>query len=181
MSLGEWISEVIGPEEKFFGKYRGVVLNNVDPERRGRLLVEVADVQGLVPASWAMPCVPFSGIQAGHFVVPPVGAGIWVEFEQGDPEYPIWVGGFWGGTSEVPTLAQGATPPQQNVVIETQGGVTFMLSDTSGPTGGILLKLSSGASIAINDNGITLSTGQGAKISLTGTSVNINNGALQVQ
>jgi uncharacterized protein involved in type VI secretion and phage assembly len=185
MSLADWISggggAEAGPPERFYGKYRGRVVSNTDPDKIGRLLVEVPDVQALFPSSWAMPCVPFAGNQTGAYVVPPVGAGVWVEFEQGDPEYPIWVGGFWGGTSEVPNLAQGATPPQQNVVIETQGGTTFMLSDTSGPTGGILLKLSSGASIAINDNGITLSTGQGAKISLTGSSVNINNGALQVQ
>ena len=182
MSLGEWISEVIGPEEKFFGKYRGVVLNNVDPERRGRLLVEVPDVQGLVPASWAMPCVPFSGIQAGHFVVPPMGAGVWVEFEQGDPEYPIWVGGFWGSAAEIPALGQTAAPPFQNiVVVQTQGQTTLMLSDMPGPAGGILLKSKSGALISINDVGITLSNGKGATVLLAGTTVAINGPALVVQ
>jgi hypothetical protein len=183
MSLGEWISEVIGPEEKFFGKYRGTVLNNVDPERRGRLLVEVPDVQGLVPASWAMPCLPFAGVQSGHYVVPPIGAGVWVEFEQGDPQYPIWVGGFWGSMAEVPGLVQVAGPPpfQNVVVVQTQLGTTLMLSDMPGPTGGILLKTNKGALISINDVGITLSNGKGASIVLTGTTVAINGPALVVQ
>ncbi len=81
---------------KFHGKYRGTVVNNVDPEQRGRIQALVPDVSGLIPSSWAMPCVPFAGKQSGVYVVPQIGAGVWIEFEQGDPDYPIWVGGFWG-------------------------------------------------------------------------------------
>ena len=43
-------------EEKYFGKYRGTVVNNVDPLQIGRILVMVPDVSGIVPTSWAMPC-----------------------------------------------------------------------------------------------------------------------------
>jgi uncharacterized protein involved in type VI secretion and phage assembly len=168
-------------QERFYGKYRATVVSNVDPDQRGRLLVEVSDVQALVTSSWALPCMPFTGSQMGAYLVPPIGAGVWVEFEQGDPNYPIWVGGFWGGTSEVPSDAKSAVPPLQNVVFATQGGATFMLSDTPGPTGGIVLKLSSGATLTINDVGITLSNGKGAKIELTGPTVTINDSALTVQ
>jgi uncharacterized protein involved in type VI secretion and phage assembly len=164
-----------------YGKFRGTVVNNIDPERRGRLLVQVPDVQALFPSSWAMPCVPFAGSSAGVYVVPPIGAGVWVEFEQGDPEYPIWVGGFWGGSSELPGPAQQAVPPLQNIVLQTPGETSLMLSDTPGPTGGIVLKIGSGASIAINDVGITISNGKGAKIELSGASVTVNQGALVVQ
>ena len=59
-------------------------------------MVQVPDVLGETPSSWAMPCVPAAGIQAGCFIVPPIGSQVWVEFEQGDPDYPIWTGGFWG-------------------------------------------------------------------------------------
>ena len=59
-------------------------------------MVQVPDVLGVIPSSWAMPCVPAAGIQAGCFIVPPIGSQVWVEFEQGDPDYPIWTGGFWG-------------------------------------------------------------------------------------
>ena len=81
---------------QFLGKYRGTVVNNVDPMQMGRLQAIVPDVTSLLPTSWALPCVPMAGPQAGQFVVPPVGAAVWMEFEQGDPDYPIWTGCFWG-------------------------------------------------------------------------------------
>ena len=83
----------------YYGKYRGMVLNNIDPLQQGRLQVQVPDVAGLIPTSWAMPCVPVAGIQNGMFALPIVGSGVWVEFEQGDPDYPIWVGCFWGSAN----------------------------------------------------------------------------------
>ena len=99
-----------GNGNKFLGKYRGTVINNIDPEQRGRIQVLVPDVSNIVPSSWAMPCVPVAGIQMGMFTVPPIGSGVWVEFEQGDPDYPVWVGCFWGTAAEVPSLAR-IVPP----------------------------------------------------------------------
>ena len=90
------------PTQRFYGKYRGTVLNNVDPLQIGRIQVIVPDVSTILPSSWAMPCAPVAGIQTGVFAVPPIGAGVWVEFEQGDPDYPIWAGCFWGSAAEVP-------------------------------------------------------------------------------
>jgi uncharacterized protein involved in type VI secretion and phage assembly len=165
----------------YLGKYRGTVVNNIDLEQRGRLIASVPDVAALTPQTWAMPCVPFAGQQAGLFVMPPIGAGVWIEFEQGNPDYPIWSGCYWGGASELPTLALAATPPLKNVVVQTTGQTTLMLSDTPGPTGGILLKTTSGAMISINDVGITISNGKGATITLNGPAVNINQGALLVK
>ena len=81
---------------RYYGKYRGTVLVNIDPLQIGRIMAQVPDVFGETPTSWAMPCVPAAGIQAGCFVVPPIGSQVWIEFEQGDPDYPIWTGGFWG-------------------------------------------------------------------------------------
>ena len=78
--------------DKFYGKYRGTVLNNIDPMQPGRLLVVVPDVHGLAPSSWALPCFPFAGMQTGAWALPQIGAHVWVEFEQGDPDRPIWSG-----------------------------------------------------------------------------------------
>jgi uncharacterized protein involved in type VI secretion and phage assembly len=166
---------------RFYGKYRATVSNNVDPERKGRIQVEVPDVLGVTPSSWAMPCVPFAGIQSGVAVVPAIGAGVWVEFEQGDPDYPIWVGGFWGQVAELPALAQAVPPGVQAVVLQTQLQNTIVVSDVPGPTGGILLKTSTGALLSINDVGITISNGKGATLAMTGPVVTINSGALVVQ
>ena len=166
--------------EKYFGKFRGMVMNNVDPMQMGRLLVQVPDVLGLAMSSWAMPCVPLTGQQTGTFFLPQVGTGVWVEFEQGNPDYPIWVGGFWGSAAEVPALALAAPPALPPIVLQTQGQTTLMLSDLPCPTGGILLKTASGAMLSINDVAITLTNGKGATVTLTGPTVDVNLGALTI-
>jgi hypothetical protein len=166
--------------DKFLGKYRGMVLNNIDPMQQGRLLVQVPDVAGLMPASWAMPCVPMAGIQNGLFALPIIGSGVWVEFEHGDPEYPIWVGCFWGSAAEVPALARLTPPAVPAITLQTplQNGIT--VSDLPGPTGGIMLKSTTGAMLIVNDTGIYIQNGKGAFITLIGPTVTINNGALTV-
>ena len=165
---------------QFFGKYRGMVMNNIDPMQMGRIMVQVPDVSNVIPSTWAMPCVPFAGIQNGFFVVPAIGSGVWVEFEHGDADYPIWTGGFWGSAAEVPALALATPPGLQAIVLQTLTQNMLMVSDAPGPTGGILLKTATGAMIAINETGITISNGQGATIMMNGPSVMVNGGALQV-
>jgi uncharacterized protein involved in type VI secretion and phage assembly len=169
--------------KRYYGKYRATVVENIDPQQIGRVLVQASDVLGLIPSSWAMPCVPAAGIQAGCFVVPPIGSQVWIEFEQGDPDYPIWTGGFWGLVAEVPVLATlPAIPPGQNIVLQTTGQNTMMVSDAppTPVTGGIVLKSVSGAMIVVNETGIYISNGQGATITLIGPAVTINLGALTV-
>lgn len=80
----------------FFGKYRGIVRDNADPLMLGRVTAEVRAVLGDQATGWALPCVPYAGEGEGSFLIPPVGAGVWIEFEGGDPDHPIWVGGWWG-------------------------------------------------------------------------------------
>jgi len=167
-------------DKKFYGKYRGTVLNNVDPLQTGRIQVQVPDVAGLLPSTWALPCLPFAGAESGFYVVPALESMVWVEFEQGDPDYPVWTGCFWGSAADVPPLALAGVPELQQVVIQTTGGNMLLVSDTPGPTGGILLKTSSGAMISISDIGIVIDNGQGATIALTGPSVTVNDGALVV-
>ncbi len=167
-------------DQKYFGKYRGTVINNVDPMQMGRLMVLVPDVSGLLPSSWAMPCFPVTGIQMGVWVLPLIGAGVWVEFEQGDPDFPIWSGCFPGSTADMPALALAGNPASPSIVLQTGLQNTIMISDVPGPTGGILLKTTAGAMISISEVGITISNGQGATIMLTGPTVDINAGALTV-
>jgi uncharacterized protein involved in type VI secretion and phage assembly len=165
---------------KFYGKYRGMVLNNIDPMQMGRIQVQVPDVTTLLPTSWAMPCFPMAGKQMGFWGIPQIGAGVWVEFEQGNPDYPIWSGCFYGSAAEVPALALTAPPPLSDIVLQTALQNTLLISDLPGPTGGFLLKTTTGAMISINDVGITLSNGKGATIVMSGPSVTINAGALVV-
>ena len=166
--------------EKFFGKYRGMVLSNIDPMQQGRLLVQVPDVAGLAPATWALPCVPVAGLQNGMVALPMINSGVWVEFEQGDPDHPIWCGCFWGSGAEVPALARATPPGVQAITLQTalQNGVT--ISDLPGPTGGIMLKSASGATLIVNDTGIYIQNGKGASIVMTGPTVTVNSGALTI-
>jgi uncharacterized protein involved in type VI secretion and phage assembly len=166
--------------KKFFGKYRGTVINNVDPEMRGRVQLMVPDVSGFALTSWALPALPIGGIQMGMFGVPMIGSGVWVEFEQGDIDYPIWVGVYWGSAADVPAFANLLVPGVPGMAMQTvlQNGI--VISDVPGPTGGIMLMSTTGAMILINDVGITISNGQGASIQMTGPSVVINEGALTV-
>ena len=165
---------------KYYGKYRGTVIQNVDPEQMGRIQAMVPDVSGLLPSSWAMPCVPIAGKSSGSFFVPQIGAGVWIEFEQGDPDYPIWTGGFWGSAAEVPALALAGNPVSPSIVLASGLQNIIAISDLPGPTGGIMLTSTTGAMILVNDIGITISNGKGASIVLAGPTVTINDGALVV-
>ncbi|HEY3860544.1 MAG TPA: phage baseplate assembly protein V [Verrucomicrobiae bacterium] len=168
--------------QRFYGKYRGTVLSNVDSQQIGRVQVQVSDVLGAASSSWAMPSMAAAGSQAGMFIVPPVGSQVWVEFEQGDPDYAIWTGGFWGSSADAP--AQSSTPPPtgdgQNIVLQTTGQSIVVLSDAppTATSGGIILQ-SGGASIIVNQTGIYISNGT-ATINLVGNTVSINGTALTI-
>jgi Type VI secretion system/phage-baseplate injector OB domain len=181
--MSEQASAPGGDSTRYYGKYRGTVIENIDPEQIGRILVLVPDVLGLTPSSWAMPCVAAAGIQAGMFIVPPIGSGVWVEFEQGDPDYPIWTGGFWGLVADVPVFATAPPPipPGQNIVLQTTGQNMVLLSDAppTPATGGIVLR-SGTAMIVVNATGIYIDNGMGASITLIGPAVDVNLGALTV-
>ena len=163
--------------QPFYGKYRGVVTDNKDPLMIGRVRAKVPDVMGDLESGWAMPCAPFGGSGMGFFALPKVGAGVWIEFEQGDPDYPIWAGCWFGSVAEVPPLL--LAPPYKKVLIKTEGGHSILLDDTPG-IGGITLETSGGQKIVVNGLGIEINNGQGGTIKLTGPQVSINNGALEV-
>ena len=164
----------------YYGKYRGTVFNNIDPLQIGRIQAIVPDVSGLLPSSWAMPCVPVAGPGMGVFTVPPVGAGVWIEFERGDPDYPIWVGGYWGSAAETPVLAHAVPPGLAGITLQTTLKNGIVISDAPGPTGGILIQTTLGAMISVSDVGIVISNGKGAIINMTGPTTDVNLGALTI-
>ena len=163
-----------------YGKYRATVINNIDPMQIGRIQAMVPDVAGFVPSTWAMPCVPVAGINTGLFTVPMIGSGVWIEFERGDADYPIWVGGYWGTAAEVPLLAHAVPPGVTGITLQTPLKNGLVISDVPGPTGGILIQTTTGAMISVSDVGIIISNGKGAIINMTGTTVDVNLGALTV-
>ena len=127
---------------RFFGKYRGTVMNAVDPLGKGRLLVQVVDVFGPLISNWAMPCVPFAGLAMGAYARPIKGTGVWVEFEQGDPQMPIWTGFFWGPPLTMGTAGKAAqaVPETPVVTLETVTSGISISDIPLGPLGNLSIR-----------------------------------------
>jgi Type VI secretion system/phage-baseplate injector OB domain len=174
MSLGSTLETALGfnQKHKFLGKYRGTVVNNEDPLQIGRIQALVPDVSSVMPTSWALPCLPGLGIQYGVCVVPPLGAGVWMEFEQGDPDYPVWTGGFWGSAAEVPALMRARLPTNPGIVLQTVAQNTIAITDVPPQ---ILIKVGS-STIMVRADGISIVA---PSITMNGALV-VNNGALAV-
>lgn len=128
------------PIDRFYGKYRGIVADNLDPKSLGRVRVRVPEVLSDVDTGWALPCAPYAGDGVGLYAVPPIGAGVWVEFEAGDVSRPIYSGCWWSD-GQLPRAETGAaTTPSLKILRSQQGllvaldddGQTITLSDSSG-------------------------------------------------
>ncbi len=163
--------------QPFYGKYRGVVTDINDPLMQGRIRARVPDVLGDAESGWALPCLAFGGSQMGLFVLPDVGSAVWMEFEHGDPDYPVWAGSFFGSVADMPTEL--LAPPYQKTLLQTKTGHSITLDDTPG-IGGITLQTSGGQKIKLTATGIEIDNGMGATITLTGPQISINQGALEV-
>lgn len=163
-----------GPDtKKICCKQRGIVVDNIDPLQIGRLLVSVPAVLGNQTA-FAMPAVPFAGPGVGFFALPPIGANVWVDFEQGDITLPVWSGCFWGA-GELPAEAVG-TPGKK--VFKTDS-VTLILDETPG-SGGFSVSVNNAGSLVMNSGTVVLNNGFGADITEAGPRVSINQGAVEV-
>lgn len=156
---------------RVYGKYRGQVVNNTDPKQMGRLQVRVPAVYGDNTLNWAMPSVPYAGPDQGVFLIPPPGANLWVEFEGGDINAPIWSGCFWGEGECPGTLAL-------TKIIKTPAATLTL--DELNPAAPVILETVAGAKITFTATGITIETASGAKLELSGPKVTVNNGALEV-
>ncbi len=115
---------------RYYGKYRGIVKENQDPQNLGRIRAQVPEVLGDQTSGWALPCSPYAGKGEGQFTIPPVDSGVWIEFEAGDPGRPIWSGCWWA-SDELPKDNAGtaATPPLK--IIRSEKGLMVTLDDGS--------------------------------------------------
>ena len=140
---------------RHFGKYRGLVTDNEDPSAIGRIKAQVPEVFGELSTPWATPCSPYAGPGVGFHAIPPVGAGVWIEFEAGDPSRPIWTGGWWG-TSDVPADEKGTSAKPPLKILRSEKGLMVALDDDANT-----LTLSDGngsnlMTISVNDGQIKL-------------------------
>lgn len=119
-----------GVAGNYFGKYRGLVSDNQDPLSLGRLKARVPEVLGEVETGWALPCAPYAGSGTGLLTLPPVGAGVWIEFEAGCPTRPIWAGCWWG-TAGLPMGPSGALASPDTKTLRSEQGLLVTLDDSS--------------------------------------------------
>ena len=112
----------------FYGKYRGVVTEIEDPESMGRIRANVPEVLADVASPWALPCAPYAGDGMGSYHIPPVGAGVWIEFEAGDPARPIWTGCWWG-KDQLPENENGDQTAPSIKIIRTESGMMVTMND----------------------------------------------------
>jgi uncharacterized protein involved in type VI secretion and phage assembly len=154
----------------YFGKYRGTVTDNNDQTSRGRLKVQVPAVLGTLEV-WAMPCVPYAGDQVGFYSLPPNKSGVWVEFEGGDPSYPIWTGCFWAD-NEIPDTGGPDIKIWQtdSLKVRLDDSADELLLENGGGS-----KTTYGSDATTESGSATLTVGDSG-----GSSVNINDGSLEV-
>jgi uncharacterized protein involved in type VI secretion and phage assembly len=153
----------------FYGKYRGKVTSNHDPLNIGRIRAQVPAVFGTSETGWALPCVPYAGDKVGFFFIPPVNSNVWIEFENGDADYPIWAGCFWS-PGEIPR-----TPALADIKIIKTKETIITLNDTQA-SGGLTIETTRGQKITMDSSGIELSNGS-SKVKLTSSNVLANDGA----
>ncbi len=153
---------------RFFGKYRGIVVD-VDAGTL-RIKASVPAVLADQPTGWARACVPFAGNGFGFAFLPEVGSGVWIEFEGGDVSYPIWVGGFWHD-GEQPSDATDTVK-----AIVTKAGQKILIDEDAGS---ITISDDNNNSVTLDSSGMTLAHG-GNQIEISDAEVNVNQGALEV-
>jgi uncharacterized protein involved in type VI secretion and phage assembly len=154
-------------QNRFYGKYRGVVVDVDASTMRVK-----ASVPAVLPSSvtgWCMPCVPYAGPQVGVLMLPDVGSGVWIEFEGGDVSYPIWVGGYWH-TGEVPSQASSTVKS----IVTTAGSLAM---DTNAQS--VTLTDAQQNTVVLDSSGVTSTSGAGS-VAIDASGVNVNNGALEV-
>ncbi len=171
-------------ENRYYGKYKGFVVDNDDPENLGRLRVKVPSILGEeVVTGWAMPCVPYGGASdQGFFFIPEIDAGVWVEFEEGNLEFPIWVGTFWskpGGASEVPKPGDSQSPPTQKI-IRTVKGHSIEIEDKDGEEKIVIFEKVNGNKITMDKNGVIIEDKNNNKITLSTSGVVITSNKIKL-
>ncbi len=159
-------------EGRYYGKYRGQVTDNGDPDNLGRVKAKVPRLLGDEETGWALPAFVYGGAsEQGLFAVPDTGAGVWIEFEGGDLSYPIW-SGTWFTSNAIPESAQAGKK-----VLKTKSGHKIVLDDDGGS---LEITDSNGNSIKMDASGIELSDSNGNSIKMDASGVSINDGALEV-
>lgn len=156
-------------EGRYFGKYRGQVVDNEDPDNLGRIKAKVPRVLGEETSGWALPAFAYGGTsEQGLFALPDKDAGVWIEFEGGDLSFPIW-SGTWYSRNAVPEKARAGMK-----IWKTKSGHKIVLDDDA-PA--LHIRDSKGSSITLDSGGVKITAGNGTKITIDATNIELVGGA----
>lgn len=154
----------------YYGKYRGVVTDNKDDEGLCRIRATVPALLGEHPCAWALPCAPFAGDGQGQVMLPPIGANVWIEFEAGRLDAPIWSGGFWSSgqrpTPDAPETRMIVSAKNHRIVFDDEAGTIEVLHD-------------GGPKITLSASEILLSCGL-CTISIGPEAISMNDGVIKL-
>lgn len=136
---------------RFYGVYRGVVVDNLDPIGKNRVRLQVPQVLLAEETGWAWGIFPNTAI-----ILPNVGDGVWVLFEGGDPSYPTWLGSFTPGTTPLHYGSFFDTTTQTAAAINTAYHVQFNTTDALCTNGLTVLNDENGnpTKIKVNKTGV---------------------------
>lgn len=168
--------------ERYYGKYQGWVTDTSQAATNGRLGVRVS-LGGRNPVDTvAEACVPYAGANNGLFAIPPEGAGVWVEFLEGNPDgVVLWTGCAWKDAVELPAaFGPSANLSSLPVVMQSTsrsrvvlggGGTEIILEGAQGENG---------PRLKITDTSVLISCGPSNTIEISTSGVRINGDALVV-
>jgi uncharacterized protein involved in type VI secretion and phage assembly len=156
-------------EGRYFGKYRGQVTDNNDPDNLGRVKASVPRLLGDEETGWALPAFVYGGTsEQGLFAVPDIGAGVWIEFEGGDLSYPIW-SGTWFTSGAIPESAQ---PGKK--VFKTKSGHKMVFDDDGGS---LEITDSNENSVSMDSNTVKITAGGALKVVIDAPQIELVDGA----
>lgn len=124
---------------RYYGTYRAFVYANTDPDNMNRLQLIIPHLNATAPSTnWAWPMGMWGGKDYGVQMLPKVGDMVWVSFENGDPNFPLWKHAGYG-KEELPS--EFSTP--QHYGFKTPNGSILVINDNEGEEE-ILVKLKTG-------------------------------------
>jgi uncharacterized protein involved in type VI secretion and phage assembly len=141
----------------------GRVVDNQDPENRGRLQVRLV---GIDLPLWCETLAPSAGQDYGVSLLPKVDELVVVGFL--DPELPVVMGALWGGSGRQPEQAR---PVQDNYLIKTPGGSELRMDDS---TPSVEIKTRAGYRVLIDEGSGEISIERDSQsVTLSASSIDI--------
>ncbi|MEA2690829.1 MAG: hypothetical protein QOJ16_216 [Acidobacteriota bacterium] len=119
-----------GDRDRIYGVVVGVVTNNQDPDKLGRVKVKFPWLSADHESNWARIACPMAGNDRGFFFLPEVDDEVLVAFEHGRVEFPYVVGALYNGKDKPP----GDNDDGKNNLrsLKSRSGHTLTLDDTDG-------------------------------------------------